>query len=275
MLCLEGARRFDLHMHSTRSDGAFEPEAVIESAARGGLDVVAITDHDLATDFAFGARTVCGRRVVVLPGAEISGTHDDVEYHLLVYFPHDVPAAFHAFCAERCRERAARFDAGVGSIGMPGLPSADDDARAGKRSLTRHHLAQALIDAGHARNLRDAFQRFAGDRTGHVPHVSLPFVEAIRIAREAGGITSWAHPPVEAMRQHLGTFAAAGLHGVEGHRPNISSADRKKTKNLAKLHKVFLTGGSDWHGWNERELGLFHVERVDLKPFLDALEAVA
>lgn len=275
MLCLEGSRRFDLHMHSTRSDGAFDPEVVIEAAARGGLDVVAITDHDLATDFAFGPRTVAGRQLVVLPGAEISGTHDGVEYHLLVYFPHDVPPAFHAFCEERCRERAARFNAGVSSIGLTDLPTADEDACAGKRALTRHHLAQALIDAGHAKNLRDAFQRFAGDRVGHVPHVSLTFIEAIRVARQAGGVTSWAHPPVEAMRKHLGTFAAAGLHAVEGHRPNISSADRKKTKNLAKLHRVFLTGGSDWHGWNDQDLGLFHVERVDLQPFLAALAAVA
>lgn len=272
---LEGSRRFDLHMHSTRSDGAFDPEAVIEAAARGGLDVVAITDHDLATDFAFGPRTVGGRQLVVLPGAEISGTHEGIEYHLLVYFPHDVPRAFHEFCQERCRERAARFDAGVASIGLSDLPSADELARDGKRSLTRHHLARALIDKGHAKNLRDAFQRFAGDRIGHVPHVSLSFVEAIRVAREVGGVTSWAHPQVEAMRQHLGTFVAAGLHAVEGHRPNISSADRKKTKTLAKQHGIFLTGGSDWHGWHDKALGLFHVERVDLQPFLAALAAVA
>jgi predicted metal-dependent phosphoesterase TrpH len=275
MHCLDGSRRFDLHMHSTRSDGAFAPEAVIEAAARGGLDVVAITDHDLATDFTFGPRSVGGRQLVVLPGAEISGTHEGVEYHLLVYFPHDVPRAFHEFCQQRCRERAARFDAGVASIGLTDLPSADELALEGKRSLTRHHLAQALIDKGHAKNIHDAFQRFAGDRVGHVPQVSLSFVEAIRVAREAGGVTSWAHPPVEAMRRHLGTFVAAGLHAVEGHRPNISSADRKKTKNLAKQHGIFLTGGSDWHGWHDKDLGLFHVERVDLQPFLAALAAVA
>ena len=185
MHCLDGSRRFDLHMHSTRSDGAFAPEAVIEAAARGGLDVVAITDHDLATDFTFGPRSVGGRQLVVLPGAEISGTHEGVEYHLLVYFPHDVPRAFHEFCQQRCRERAARFDAGVASIGLTDLPSADELALEGKRSLTRHHLAQALIDKGHAKNIHDAFQRFAGDRVGHVPQVSLSFVEAIRVAREA------------------------------------------------------------------------------------------
>lgn len=272
---LDGARRFDLHMHSIRSDGRLSPHALVEAAAESGLDVIAITDHDLATDLAFGRHHVGDRSVTVLPGAEISGVHEGREYHLLVYFPDDVPTDFHAFCEARCKERRERYDHSVASIGLPEVPSAEDHAPSGTVAVTRHHLARALVTAGHANDVRDAFRRFAGDAHGHVPKVSLPFVDAIRIAREAGGVTSWAHPPVKALDAHLETFVAAGLQGLEGSRPLMKSSDRRKVKKLAKRHGLFLTGGSDWHGWVEGPLGLFHVDRQDLQGFLAALEAAA
>lgn len=37
----------DLHCHTTRSDGNDSPEELIINAAKSGLKVVAITDHDV------------------------------------------------------------------------------------------------------------------------------------------------------------------------------------------------------------------------------------
>jgi hypothetical protein len=39
-------RRYDLHCHSTRSDGVLTPTEVMRRAAAGGVDVIALTDHD-------------------------------------------------------------------------------------------------------------------------------------------------------------------------------------------------------------------------------------
>ncbi|MCB9682006.1 MAG: PHP domain-containing protein [Alphaproteobacteria bacterium] len=275
MSTLTGRRRFDLHLHTTRSDGMLEPEALVAACAEGGLDVIAITDHDLAADQVVGEQVVGDRSILVLAGAEISGVHEGVEHHLLVYFGGPVPDAFRAFCRERCRERAARYAEATVNLGLTGLPDVDDAARQGGRAITRHHLARALVAAGHAADLRDAFRRYAGDSLGNVPKVTLPFVEAIRIAREAGAVTSWAHPPVAALEKHLATFVAAGLQGVEGLRPMMTSAERRKVRKLAEAHGVFLTGGSDWHGWSPSRPGLFHVERSDLSGFLDALATAA
>ena len=38
--------RLDLHVHTTASDGSLSPQEVVGLAADGGLDVLAITDHD-------------------------------------------------------------------------------------------------------------------------------------------------------------------------------------------------------------------------------------
>lgn len=268
-----GGRRFDLHLHSRRSDGELDPEELLATCAAGGLDVVALTDHDLASDLPIGRSSIGGRTITLLRGAEVSGVHEGQEQHLLVYFPGEPPASFRAFCEERCRERAERYERAMERLGLPGLTEPDDEARCGQRALTRQHLAQDLVRAGHVRSLGEAFRRYVGDAQGTVPTVSLPFVDAIRIAREAGGVTSWAHPTTLAVRRWLPTFAAAGLQGVETERPSLSAADRRQLRKAARAQGLFVTGGSDWHGFGAPRPGLFAVDRSELGPFLAALAA--
>lgn len=263
--------RHDLHLHTTCSDGVLEPEEMLVRCAHQRLDVIAMTDHDLASPLEAGAYTVQGHTIRLLGGAEVSGVHEGREYHLLVYFPEDPPPDFRAFCTSRCQERAARYDAGREAIGLPGLPDPDAAARRGERALTRHHLARALVGAGHATSVREAFARYTGDQHGTVPKVTLPFTDAIRIAREAGGVTSWAHPPLPALREHLGDFVDAGLQGIEALRPGLGRSEIREARALARAHGVFLTGGSDWHGWSDPTLGLFTLDGADLEGFHRAL----
>ena len=237
--------------------------------------MVALTDHDLANavdpgEWRFGSRTL-----KVISAAEISGTHLNRELHLCVYFPGGVPTAFRDFCERRAKARAIRYETAVENIGLPGLTSPDQDAHDGRRAITRFHLAQALVDAGHVDSVRDAFARYAGDAHGNVPRVALSFIDAIRIARSCGGLTSWAHPPPADVRRYLPTFVAAGLQGIEAIRPGLNARARSLYKKAARAHGLFLTGGSDWHGWTDPSLGLFHTTDHELKGFIDALATAA
>ena len=120
----------------------------------------------------------------------------------------------------------------------------------------------------------EAFARFLSEGHGHVPSITLPFVDAIRFARAQGGITSWAHPPAGSLDRCLPAFVAAGLHGLEALRPGVSSDQRSRYRSAARRHGLVLTGGSDWHGWtDERDLGLFRVEAREIAPFVDLLRA--
>jgi predicted metal-dependent phosphoesterase TrpH len=103
--------------------------------------------------------------------------------------------------------------------------------------------------------------------------MAVPFVQAIQIARAAGGLTSWAHPVPYHIDRYLETFIAAGLQGVEGLRPSLNSRDRNRFKKLARKHGLFLTGGSDFHGWAGEELGLYQLTTQQLGPFFDAIRA--
>lgn len=267
---LHAGTRLDLHLHTQRSDGAYAPDEVLRRCAEGGLDVVALTDHDLETAEP-GVHEIGGRRLHVIGGAEVSGVHEGREYHLLVYFPGDIPDGFRAFCRSQCQERAQRFATALERLDL--AESIDDEAREGRRALTRLHLAHTLVQQGRAVSSSDAFARYLSERHGHVPRLSLPLVEAIRVARAHGGITSWAHPSVPDVERHLGTFVAAGLQGIEGLRPCLDARDRNFFRRTARRHGLFLTGGSDWHGWTEARPGLFRLQATELRDFLDALLA--
>lgn len=80
MMNRQAAYEIDLHTHTTRSDGNDTPAELIENAARVGLKVVAITDHDtlppavVETEGASVPLDACAARhgVCVLPGIEVS-----------------------------------------------------------------------------------------------------------------------------------------------------------------------------------------------------------
>lgn len=270
---LHGAARVDLHVHTTRSDGRYAPLEVLRRCAAARLDVVALTDHDLASDLPAGPVHVDDRSVHLLHAAEVSGVHRGKEQHLLVYFPGQAPEGFRVFCRQRAQRRAVRYEEARARIGLPGVVPADEAALDGRRSLTRLHLAHALVAAGHAGSRREAFDRWTGDDAGAVPAIDLPLVEAIDVARSFGGVTSWAHPQAEVAQAWAGELARAGLHGLEGIRPGTGRRYRKLMKNLAAKHHLLLTGGSDWHGWFPGELGAFAMDGQQARPFLKALLA--
>lgn len=268
--------RFDLHLHTDRSDGRYPEDEVLERCARGGLEVVALTDHDLATALEPGLHQFGSRQLHLIAGAEVSGMHEGREFHLLVYFPGQIPEGFRDFCHDQVRGRARRYETAVARLGLPDLPGATDAARAGDKALTRLHLAHALVEAGHTVTVAEAFMRFLGDTLGHVPPIDIAYVDAIRIARSFGGVTSWAHPTAADAERYGATFTAAGLQGLEVLRPRLPGSERRALRRVARRLGLFVTGGSDWHGWTHPDdLGLFSVRRHEIGGFLDALHRAA
>ena len=119
------------------------------------------------------------------------------------------------------------------------------------------HLAKAVVEAGVCTNLSQAFNDYVGHSCQGIPPLNMSFLEALNVAKEWGGWTSWAHPPVSLADAWAADFAHAGLDALESHRPNKSG--RNRLAAIAHLHGMGLTGGSDWHGWGKRKLGSFRV----------------
>ncbi len=264
--------RCDLHIHTNRSDGCFSPREVIQRAADSGLSVIALTDHDLPTHLHTERIALGGQKLWLIAAAEISVSHDGYEYHMLAYFPRRVPEKFIQFCRVQCQSRAQRYDSVRAKIGEQNIPKSDVAAVNGERALTRLHLARALVDAGRATNIRRAFSDFLNLDMGNVPVISPPAGETIRFIRSLGGLVSWAHPPTMGLHNHLDDFVESGLNGLEAYRPKCSKSDKTLCQKLARKHGLFLTGGSDWHGWNNpNDLGLFSLTAPQLGGFIHAL----
>lgn len=271
--------RLDLHMHTTCSDGTKSPEEVVELAVAGGLDVIAITDHD-STLGVVPAQRAAGGRIRVIPGVEMSTRWRDESIHILGYFvdPDARPLTDH--CRSLHRRRHERMQKIVERLAAQGvhLPLArvGDQRASGTVPFTRPHLARALVRAGHALNDSDAFNRYIGAHCPAHVVVESPAPEAvIDTIVAAGGIAVWAHPPLRHLDDLLPRLVDAGLRGLEAFR-TWPARIRDTVAARARRAGLFATGGSDWHGRDgDGELGDFFVGEDDLLDFLEAGAAQA
>ena len=268
--------KLDLHVHTSASDGACDPEEVVALAGQAALDVISITDHDTLAGLAGALAAAAHHHVHVIPGVEMSSTLQDREYHILGYFVDpDAPALRdHERAALEGRER--RMIEMVARLRRQGLLIEYDDvlAEAGpeRSAIARPHLARAMVAKGYAASTTDAFDRLIGD--GHVAHVptrlATPDV-AIRVIVESGGIPVWAHPPTEAIPELLPDLVEAGLRGLEVYRPRSSPSHILGLEKAARAANLLMTGGSDWHtSEGGTSLGDFFVTEEEVAKLLQA-----
>lgn len=263
----QGARsveRFvDLHSHSTASDGAVAPSAVVERASAAGLAALALTDHDTLAGVAEAVEAGARLGVRVVAGAELSAHDGEREVHLLalhIEHPEVLDRELARF-RDRRQDRAAEMVRLLRELGSS-VTMDDVLERAGEGAVGRPHVARAMVDAGFVRDHREAFDRYIGaGRPAYVPKDVLPVPDAIRIAHDAGGIAVFAHPGSDGTRERVERFARAGLDGLEVLHPSHGSEDMARLGALADHFGMVRSGGSDWHGAAEgpRTLGVMRV----------------
>ncbi len=249
--------RIDPHTHSACSDGTDTPAELLALAARAGLDVVGLTDHDTTAGWEEAASAVATTGVTLLRGTEISCSASGVTLHLLAYLfdPEDVElnAAF-----ARAREsRATRAQRIVERLSAD-YPITWEDVltqAASTRTIGRPHIADALVAAG---SFPDRSAAFAGPLATSSPyyvhHWALDPVEACELVRGAGGVPVAAHPRAGRRQRHLvpdETFAAmaeAGLAALEVDHRDHDPAQREAARALAERLGIGMSGSSDYHG---------------------------
>jgi predicted metal-dependent phosphoesterase TrpH len=245
----------DLHAHTRASDGSQAPGEVVARAARRGLTVLAITDHDtvagLPEAIAAGARL----GVTVIPGIELSVRPPQGQLHIVAYLPEASPPRLRAALEDlrRAREiRADRMAAKLAALGA-GIDMAAVRARAGG-SIGRPHLADALVAAGHVSDRAEAFTRFLGDdQPAYVPHQLLDAAAALRLVADAGAVAALAHPAslrlgMRGLESYAARLRHLGLWGIEVYRAEHTPEQRHGLARIARRLGLVGTGGSDYHG---------------------------
>jgi len=252
-----GTPTLDLHLHSTASDGQLSPADVVSLAARHGLRTIALTDHD-STDGINDAQTAGNLLgIEVIPGIELSTAVDAGELHTLGYLIDPNNEQLMARLAQFRDSRDRRAEVMVERLNAAGVVV--DLVRVRELSaggaIGRPHVARALVESGQATSTNDAFERYLiPGRAGFVPHFRLEPVGAIELIHAAGGVAVLAHPfSVADLHTTLLKLVAAGLDGLEVFYSLYNDEQRSLLVTLAERYGLVPTGGSDFHGFGERE----------------------
>jgi 3',5'-nucleoside bisphosphate phosphatase len=255
--------KVDLHTHSTYSDGLLSPATLVEEAASRGVRFLALTDHDTVAGIP-EARAAGDRfGIEVIAGVELSAAlGSGGEVHLLGYFVDiDDPALLEQL-AGYGRARSERMERMVDRLSRIGAPVSLERVReiAGHGTVGRPHLGRALVEAGHATDLSDAFSRYiGGGKPAYVPRPRVDPRDAIALVRAASGVPVLAHPfSVGGVESVLDRLVPAGLAGMEVDYGEYDDEDREILRQIAARRGLIATGGSDYHGPDlrlARELG--------------------
>jgi predicted metal-dependent phosphoesterase TrpH len=266
--------RVDLHLHTTASDGAWTPQAVVQGAVDGRLDVIAITDHDTMAGYEPAAAAAEKLPIQIIRGIEVSSTHEGQDVHILGYFVDPESPVLIAHCERAGNRRVERMQEMVAKLVEGGLEVTYDDvlkaAGPDHVSIGRPHLARALVELGHVSTVSSAFNSLIGDNhAAFVPtHLASP-VEAVGMIVEAGGVPIWAHPPGWLVDELLPGLVGAGLGGLEVYRPSHRKHDVVRYETICRTGGLLMSGGSDWHTpFAGASLGDFHVEASEIEPLL-------
>jgi predicted metal-dependent phosphoesterase TrpH len=242
--------RADLHIHTTASDGAYTPEQVVELARRSGLAAIAITDHDTLAGAAT-ARELSLRGLQVVVGVEVTAEIDAAEVHVLGYFVDDADESLNLALTGLRAHRRERFHAMADRLRGCGASITEDAlvAADANRALGRRTLANLLCDHGHVGSVREAFARYLADGgPADVPKERLPFDEALRLIRGAGGAACLAHPRATLTFLELKALRDRGLQAVEAEYPTHRASRTRELREWAAALEMAVTGGSDCHG---------------------------
>lgn len=239
----------DLHIHTTKSDGSKTPIEVVHWAKNKGLDVMAITDHDSVDGLDEGRKEAEKLGVKFVDGIELS-TFSTCEIHVLGYnIDYKNPDFVQELRAvkDMRKDRNKRIAQKLQTLGI------DIDIDFDSDGVGRMNMARAMVKAGYCKDTSEAFDKYLGvGAKAYCECRRLTPVEAVKLIKKYGGFASVAHPKKYLLDKRLelllGGLKQFGLDGIEINYPSHTEQDKIAFGKLAEKYRLLPTGGSDYHG---------------------------
>ncbi|EFG1566394.1 RNase RNM [Escherichia coli] len=248
---------YDLHSHTTASDGCLTPEALVHRAVEMRVGTLAITDHDTTAAIAPAREEISrsGLALNLIPGVEISTVWENHEIHIVglnIDITHPLMCEFLAQQTERRNQRAQQIAERLEKAQIPGaLESAQRLAQGG--AVTRGHFARFLVECGKASSMADVFKKYlARGKTGYVPPQWCTIEQAIDVIHHSGGKAVLAHPgrynlSAKWLKRLVAHFAEHDGDAMEVAQCQQSPNERTQLATLARQHHLWASQGSDFH----------------------------
>ncbi|UIP26941.1 PHP domain-containing protein [Photobacterium sp. TLY01] len=248
---------FDLHSHTTASDGRLTPAELVKRAADFRVDVLAITDHDTVAGLESAQQAIDAQNLdlKLVKGIEISTVWNNFDIHIVGLNIDPTHADIVSLIAQQAERRTARAELMGERLAKSQIVGAYEGAKAlaGDATLTRAHFAQWLVAQGHAKTMQAVFKKFlTRGNTGYVPPNWCSITEAVQAIHAAGGQAVLAHPgrydmTAKWLKRLLTDFVAATGDAIEVAQPQQAQNERRTLAEYAEQFGLLSSQGSDFH----------------------------
>ena len=247
---------YDLHSHSTASDGTLDPADLVARAHAAGIHTFALTDHDTTAGLAEGKAQAERSGLAFVNGVEVSVTWDGRTVHVVGLQVEPGNETLETGLARLRASRDWRNEEIGRRLERHGIPDALEGARRFARGsvVGRMHFARDLVERGLLRDVREVFRQFlARGKPGHVPGAWASLEEAVAWIRAAGGQAVLAHPARYdlsglRLRGLFGEFREVGGEAVEVVSGSRSRDDTLRVAGATRAAGMLASAGSDYHG---------------------------
>jgi predicted metal-dependent phosphoesterase TrpH len=267
---------YDLHCHSTASDGALSPAEVVLRAKEHGVTDLALTDHDTLAGIELAQQTAAQHALNLIPGIELSCTWNKRTFHIvgLNIDPNNIELIASTQDLQDIRlQRAQKIAYKLEKQKIPGAFEAVQ-INAGKGMITRTHFAEFLLKNNHVSSMQGAFDRYLGQsKPAFVSTEWAPLDQALTWINNAGGVAVVAHPmryklTASRMRRFLRAFKEYGGLGMEIITARSNPDEIRRALLFAKQFELYGSVGSDFHSPKNQWVELGHLAPlpVNIRP---------
>ena len=246
----------DLHSHSVVSDGTLLPEVLAERAAKNGVELWALTDHDEIGGQARAAAAAHTHGMAYLTGTEISVTFAKETVHIVgLGFDAEDPAMLAGLKATRGGrgERGKQISEGLAKVGIKDAYEGALKYVGNPDLISRTHFARFLVETGVCSNTHEVFRYYLTEgKPGYVPTRWASLGDAVRWITLSGGVAVIAHPgrykfTVNEEYALFSEFKTHGGQGVEVVTGSHTVAEYSKYAETALEFGLAASRGSDFH----------------------------
>lgn len=254
----------DLHCHSTFSDGLLAPTALIEHAVRGGVRILALTDHDTISGLESLHAAALEADIAIIDGIELSTRWKMHDIHIVGLNINPKNEALQACIAKQGDNRTKRALAISQALKKFGVIDAYEKALslAGHDRVSRPHFAEILVNEGLVKDIKSAFRRYlTRGKPAYVVTEWATLTEVVEVIQAAGGVAVLAHPlKYQLTRTKLDAlicaFKEAGGVGIEVVSGLMTPHEVMQMAALCTRHGLLASSGSDFHGERVSRVGL-------------------
>jgi 3',5'-nucleoside bisphosphate phosphatase len=246
---------YDLHCHSTASDGALSPTDLIKRATEKGVTTLALTDHDTTAGLIEAQNSANNLGLTLINGIEISAQWEKLGIHIVglnIELENEelqeIISLLHVMRTQRAEKISLK-------LAKKGILNALESVQkvASNEMITRVHFANFLVSQAHVATVSEAFDRYLGDgKIAYVPTIWTSLESAVQAIRAAGGVAVLAHPlryklTATRMRKLLTVFKNAGGQGMEVVTGRYNPDEMRVLAGFATQFELAGSAGSDFH----------------------------